>query len=206
MNSVLVDTTRTWFGSDYGISLNKSGNYKKEYFLTNILGDQLNLDIETTKINSIGAWEGDYYFATVGGALFHAYGYSDSLDAFTGASTLGVPHNGNSITSTMYVVYVDNQGRQWFGGTDGVQVHVGHDTKSNNTSYGEELPDLNVHAISQAPDGKIWVGTEKGLSVFNGTTWTTVTDNLPDLFVTAIAFDTDGSAWVGTKKGIVNIK
>lgn len=206
VNTVCIDSTmKTWFGTDRGITMNKSGKYKKEYFLTNQLGDQLNLEIETSKINSIADWKGDYYFATTGASLYHAYGYVDSLDAFTGASILGAPYNGYSLTDTMYVVYVDNQGRQWFGGDDGVQVHTGHDTKANNTSYSNELPNKHVHAIAQAPDGKVWFGTEGGIAVFDGNTWTTITNKLPDLFVTAIAFDKDGKAWIGTKKGLVNI-
>jgi ligand-binding sensor domain-containing protein len=93
------------------------------------------------------------------------------------------------------------------GGTIGLQFHTGHDPRTNNTSFADELPDLNIHAIAEANDGKIWIGTEKGLSVYNESTWTTITSGLPDLYVTAIAFDrTNGSAWVGTKKGLVNLE
>jgi ligand-binding sensor domain-containing protein len=52
-----------------------------------------------------------------------------------------------------------------------------------------------------------WVGTENGLTVYNGSSWSAVSQSLPDNYVTAIAFDKDdGSAWIGTKKGLVNVK
>ncbi len=208
VNSTFIDKkSKCWFGTDYGITLNKSGVYKKEYFLTNELGDELSLLIEESKVNSISVWDGDYYFATNGQSLYRAYGYDESIDAFTGASALGPPYNGTSISDTMYIVFVDSQGRQWMGGTNGLQYHTGHDSKANNTCFKDELPDKCIHAIAEAADGKIWVGTEKGLTIFNENTWTTNTATLPDLYVTAIAFDKDdGSAWIGTKKGLVNLK
>jgi ligand-binding sensor domain-containing protein len=208
VNSTYTDpVSKTWFATNKGITMNTSDTYKKEEFLTNELGDKLTLYIEDAVINGIGSWDGDYYFATSGAGLYRAYDFVDSLDGFTGASILGAPYNGMAISDTMYSIFVDSQGRQWMGGTAGLQSHTGHDTKMDNIFYYDELADGHVHAISEAPDGKIWAGTEKGLSIFNGTTWSTVTADLPDLFVTAIAFDkVDGSAWVGTKKGIVNIK
>jgi ligand-binding sensor domain-containing protein len=164
------------------------------------------MDFENTGINSISGWDGDYYFATNSYGLYRAFGFKDSIDAFTGATQWASPFNGNAATDTMFVVFVDSKGRQWMGGTNGVQFHTGHDSHKNNTAFSSELPNLYVHAIAEAPDGKIWVGTEHGLAKYDGSNWTTVTTGLPDLFITAIAFDKDGSAWVGTKKGLVNIK
>jgi ligand-binding sensor domain-containing protein len=208
VNSTCIDNeSKCWFGTDNGITMNNSGVYKNEKFLTNILGDKLPLDIEDYKVNCIAFWDGDYYFATSGRFLYRAYNYVDSIDAFTGASILEPPYNGMSITDTMYVVFVDSQGRQWMGGTNGLQSHTGHNTKMNVTYFIDELPDSHIHAITEAPDGKIWAGTEKGITVFSESTWTTITDSLPDLFVTAIAFDkADSSAWIGTKKGLANLK
>jgi ligand-binding sensor domain-containing protein len=94
------------------------------------------------------------------------------------------------------------------GGKEGIQVHSGHDPKdlSSFTYYYDELPDYYVIAITQATNGDIWVGTRKGISIFNGSEWETITNGLPDLYVTSIAFDKDGGAWIGTKKGLANIE
>jgi ligand-binding sensor domain-containing protein len=202
--------SQVWFGTDKGLTLLKSNKYKKEKFLTNDLGDILSLDIEGVQINSISSWDGDYYFAVSGYGMYRAYGYDASIDAFTGASFMGSPYNGQAISDTMYVAYTDSKGRMWIGGTSGIEAITGHDIKDqiNILYFYDELPNPIIHAIAEAKDGKIWVGTENGLAVFNNSdsTWTNNSNILSNKYVTAIAFDKDGSAWVGTKTGLVNIK
>jgi ligand-binding sensor domain-containing protein len=102
-------------------------------------------------------------------------------------------------------VFIDKTGNQWMGGTEGIQVHSGHEPKDMGsfTYYYDELPDPYVLSICQAPDEKIWVGTRKGIAVFNGIQWETKTNGLPDLYINSMAVDKDGITWVGTKKGLV---
>jgi hypothetical protein len=164
------------------------------------------LNIENASINSIASWDGDYYFATNLYGLYRTWGYKDSVDAFTGASQWGAPYNGAAAADTMFVVFVDSKGSQWMGGINGLQIHMGHNSLINIQQYTDVLPNPRVHAVAEAPNGNIWVGTENGITIFNGSTWANNTHSLPDPFITAIAFDADGSAWVGTKKGLVNIK
>lgn len=199
--------SRKWFGTGKGISLDDNGKWKNDSFRVNILKNIFPMKLEGLPVNSIASWDGDYYFATSGGSLYRATGFNDTLDAFSGETQWGSPYNGQNITDTMFVVFVDSKGNQWMGGKNGIQVHTGHHPKdlSALTYYNSELAGSRVHAIAEGPDGRIWVGTEKGLSVYDGNSWTTITDKLPDLFVTSIAFDKDGTAWIGTKKGIVNI-
>jgi ligand-binding sensor domain-containing protein len=208
--SYIDSASRSWFGLANGVTLNKKELWKTDSFVYNTRSNKYGIsDLEKLSINSISSWDGDYYFATNGAGLYRASVFKDSLDAFTGATQWENPENGKNITSTMFVVFVDSKGNQWMGGEKGIQVHTGHLEKlpTSFTYYNSELADQMVHAIAEAPDGKMWVGTEKGLSILNGTSWTTRTEGLPDLFVTAIAFDrNDGSAWIGTKKGIVNLK
>lgn len=56
-----------------------------------------------------------------------------------------------------------------------------------------------------ANDG-LWVGTQKGLSYFDYTTWTNYDkDNYPDLVddnITALAVDSDNNLWIGTDFGV----
>jgi ligand-binding sensor domain-containing protein len=209
VNTTFTDSSsRIWFGTDTGISLNKSGKYKKADFMSNILGDMFPLEFEDTKVNSIACWDGDYYFATSGMGIYRAFGYDASMDAFTGATQLAAPYNGQAASDSMFVVFTDSKGRQWMGGNNGLQSHTGHDTKAQESFmfFIDILPSLSVHALAESKDGKIWVGTEKGLAIYDNTSWKFQTDNLPNVYITSIAFDKDGSAWVGTKKGLVNIK
>jgi ligand-binding sensor domain-containing protein len=207
MSMHIDNTSKRWFGTGKGITLNDNETWKKSKFKVNIYGTQFAMEIEDFPVNSIATWDGDYFFATSGAKLYRAFNYNESVDAFSGATQWDPPYNGLSITDTMFVVFIDNEGKQWMGGTDGIQVHTGHEPKdiSGFTYYYEELPDQYILTINQAPDGNIWVGTRKGLGIFNGSNWEVVAEGLPDLQINSIAFDKNGSAWIGTKKGLINM-
>lgn len=209
INALHIDSgAKRWFGTGKGISMNYGETWKKENFRINSLGTLFAMDCEGFAINSIASWDGDYFFATGGSKIYRAFDYDETVDAFTGASQWDPPYNGESISDTMFVVFVDKQGNQWMGGTKGIQVHSGHDPKDAGALayHYDELPDTCVMTINEAPDGDIWVGTRKGLAIYDGSNWAIVTGGLPSLYITAIAFDKDGTAWVGTKQGLVNIE
>jgi ligand-binding sensor domain-containing protein len=52
--------------------------------------------------------------------------------------------------------------------------------------------------------GNIWFGTQAGISVFDGSSWTTyTTDNgLVSNNILSLATDQDGVVWIGTEGGI----
>ncbi|MEA5445004.1 diguanylate cyclase [Gammaproteobacteria bacterium AB-CW1] len=68
------------------------------------------------------------------------------------------------------------------------------------------LPQITVSAISQGPEGYIWVGTQQGLARFDGVrfrTWTP--DQEPALhgsFINDLHLDSRGRLWIGTYKGL----
>ena len=69
------------------------------------------------------------------------------------------------------------------------------------------LADNHVKGIFQTRDGSIWAGTSKGLSRFDGRTWTT--HALPPDLRFATAFETvrqsrDGVFWINTFQGLPN--
>ena len=201
------DNSKKWFATEKGFSLNYGETWKKENFRVNIQNTLFPIAIEDFSINSISSWEGDYFFATSGAKLYRAFDYNASVDAFSGATQWDSPYNGSSITDTMFVVFIDKTGQQWMGGKEGIQVHAGHNPKDMGSfiSYYDELPDNYVLAINQAPNNDIWVGTRKGIAVFNGSNWEIITTGLPDLYISSIAFDKDGKAWIGTRKGLMNL-
>ncbi len=215
LNSAVVQaayvdsSSKKWFGTSLGVTLNKNSTWKTSKFIVNELNKLVSMDIEKSSINSIASWDGDYFFATNLYGLYRAVNYREDVDAFSGATQWASPYNGNAAADTMFTVFVDSKAEIWMGGINGVQFYTGHDAKGNITSFISELSNIRVHAIAEAPDGKIWIGTENGIAKYDGLTSTIINDStmkLPNKFVTAIAFDKDGSAWVGTMKGIVNIK
>ena len=68
------------------------------------------------------------------------------------------------------------------------------------------LPENSVEAIAQTPDGYLWMGTQEGLTRFDGAHFVTYTRNnthgLASDFVQALAASSDGSLWIGTNSGL----
>lgn len=70
----------------------------------------------------------------------------------------------------------------------------------------EGLPNNNVQALAQTPDGYLWVGTQAGLARFDGLHFTIFdpanTPALQDPFVSALCVDNAGTLWIGTRHGV----
>ena len=70
------------------------------------------------------------------------------------------------------------------------------------------LPENSVHSLAQTRDGYVWVGTEEGLTRFDGVRFVTYTyhnsEGLASNFISALAADRDGTLWVGTDSGLVH--
>jgi ligand-binding sensor domain-containing protein/signal transduction histidine kinase len=67
------------------------------------------------------------------------------------------------------------------------------------------LPQDTVRAITQTPDGYLWVGTDEGLARFDGYEFAVFTKDrgeLPGDSVTALAAAADGTLWIGTSDGL----
>jgi ligand-binding sensor domain-containing protein len=194
-----------WFGTALGFTMNSGDKWKANKFKKSLAGNIVGLDFEKFGINSIASWDGDYFFATNGNKVWRAFQWDASVDAFSGATMLDFPYNGQAIADTMYVVFIDSKGQQWHGGVKGLQVHIGHDSKTDFYSFYDELANPVVRCVAESNDGKIWVGTENGISIFDGTNWTTSSATLPSNFVTSIVFDKNNKAFIGTKKGLATI-
>lgn len=70
------------------------------------------------------------------------------------------------------------------------------------------LSQNSVHALLQDREGFIWLGTQDGLSRFDGYAFTVYrhskkdTASLPDNFVIDLAEDVNGNIWIGTRSGL----
>ncbi len=88
----------------------------------------------------------------------------------------------------------------WFGTRGGaVRRSTTGEWKSWTVTSG--LVSNDVTAIARDRDGSIWVGTQYGLGVYDGTKWTSYTTILPSTSVKAVYTDSYGSVWVGTSNG-----
>jgi diguanylate cyclase (GGDEF)-like protein len=78
-----------------------------------------------------------------------------------------------------------------------------HDTWTTN----EGLPQASVNAITQTPDGYLWIATQEGLARFDGVGFTVfdsrTTEGTLDNFVYALHTDHKGTLWVGASGGLL---
>ncbi len=96
----------------------------------------------------------------------------------------------------------------------GTNLCFGLDPSRAVTQYGHDnwqstqgLPQNTVEAIAQTPDGYLWVGTQEGLSRFDGVRFTVFNRrNTPALLnqdIHALAVGPEGELWIGTEDGLV---
>lgn len=66
---------------------------------------------------------------------------------------------------------------------------------------------IQVNALLQDRSGFLWIGTDKGLFQFDGTTYKlfTVSDSLGENYISALAQDSVGRIWAGHKNGQLSI-
>jgi ligand-binding sensor domain-containing protein len=101
-----------------------------------------------------------------------------------------------------------------FGTTDGLTGYDGYDVKTfrNDPSDINSLSDNFITSIIEDSQGNLWVGTNRGLNLFNPKTelfihfrhQTDDTNSLSDDFVRSIAEDSRGNIWIGTRNGGLN--
>ena len=80
-------------------------------------------------------------------------------------------------------------------------------TQYTRTSWTQEhgLPQDTIRAITQTPDGYLWLGTDEGLARFDGyefTVFNKTRGDLPSNSITALAAAEDGTLWIGTADGL----
>lgn len=103
----------------------------------------------------------------------------------------------------VWVGYVQNGLSRWDLGPDG-QPLTTDDQWTSYTAADNNLINDSVTRIEIAPDGRIWIGTDGGLSIFNGASFTNVGPGfgqLPAGHVNAVVPTDDDGAWVATKEG-----
>lgn len=70
----------------------------------------------------------------------------------------------------------------------------------NYNSSNSGLPYNTVYAVTTDNNGNVWVGTDAGLSKFDGANWQTYTaaNGLPDSPIRSLYCSPDGTLWIGT--------
>ena len=65
-----------------------------------------------------------------------------------------------------------------------------------------------LNDIAVDGDNRIWVSSDEGLDMFDGTSWKhyTVSHGLPSIEVTDLSVDNEGKLWIGTADGVASFE
>jgi len=151
------------------------------------------------------------------GASYEIVKYDNRLatDSFKGShhsnQVINLPNTENVSYRPNYIVSMrlDQSNRLWIGTWGGGISMFDPETqvfRSYTVKHG--LPGNYILAIHEGPDGNLWIGSNKGLSKFDGTTFLNYsqTNGLISDYVFSIEFDNDSFLWVGGHHGMTRLK
>jgi len=128
------------------------------------------------------------------------FGTALGVTRFDGATWFTDP----ALADHVQAIFEDAQGRHWFGTQhQGVALLNGTTWTTYGTSN-SPIVSNDVVGISQDRAGNLWFATDRGVSRFDGTTWTRFTsaDGLARDVVLCVASDSAGVTWFGTNEGL----
>lgn len=110
-------------------------------------------------------------------------------------------------------MFFDRDGYMWIGRNGKGAMRLDRQTGKTKIYDESQLTDGTVRAITQDMDGKIWLGTEKGINVINPQTDKIVkiqqdfvnSRRLNDNAIYCIVPDKSGNMWIGTYFGGINL-
>jgi ligand-binding sensor domain-containing protein len=197
VNAAAVDVFRNkWFGTDAGAASYRDGAwgvYTRENYWIN------DNQVKCIVADSTGMC----YLGTEGAGVSRLR--MDTVDGITAASAIDWAWSG-IVSDTCNAILIAKNGHQWYGTDKGLCLHTSNNTREDWVTYTttDGLPDNDIRAIAEAPDGVKWFGTKNGVSSFDGSVLKTyrMEDGLAGNTVNGIAVDFDGSVWFATDRGV----
>ncbi len=192
-----------WFGTNNGISALSDKKWLTPAYMRTYPLDMFKDFPVTAMATSLN---GDsLYVATKGAGITRVF--KDKVDGISGASSYAQWGPIELPSDNVYSICIDHDSIQWFGTDMGVGKHKGFNTLENWTIYNTENGLINnfVQAIATDPEGKVWFGTQGGLSIFDGTEWISYTmkDGLISDNILSIVIDKNGLIYLGTDNGLM---
>jgi ligand-binding sensor domain-containing protein len=199
---VVGKNTRRWFGTDKGISAFFDDKWLTPSYQRKYPEAQFK-DYPITAMAT--SPDGDsLYVATEGAGVARVY--RNEVDAISGASEYAQWGPIDLPSDKVYSICVTSDGTQWFGTDKGLARHSGYKTLENWTVFNTEngLIDNFVQSIVADKDGRLWVGTKAGISIYDGQSWTSLTekDGLLSNNIRLLKVDLGGVVWIGSDKAI----
>ncbi|MDR2086445.1 MAG: response regulator, partial [Dysgonamonadaceae bacterium] len=109
-------------------------------------------------------------------------------------------------------LFFDSKGRLWIGRNGKGVMNIHPDTDEAILYDASQISDGTVRAISEDDKGRIWLGTEKGITILDANGETEIIrqdfvgkNKLSDNAIYTILCDRDGNIWIGTYFGGINV-
>lgn len=140
-----------------------------------------------------------------GDALWVATGMS--LNRFSRDGDTLYQRDEDIVSADVRDVAMAKDGRLWAACLGGITIYE-NGTRLGQLTLAEGMPSVYPSCIACAPDGIMWIGTDYGVTRYDGKKWSLRHSRrwLLDDDVRDVAFDAEGSAWVATAKGVSAIK
>ncbi|MDR2626784.1 MAG: hybrid sensor histidine kinase/response regulator, partial [Dysgonamonadaceae bacterium] len=164
--------------------------------------------MDSEYIISMAIDEKDRLFISTNRSIFY---YDESFSKIT---QINPGYFSDFITGSDGIIplYFDSKGLLWIGRNGKGVMSIDPVNGETNKYDASQLSDGTVRAITEDGKGKIWLGTEKGITILNpdGTVEKLQQDfvnknKLNDNAIYAILCDTDDNIWVGTYFGGINV-
>ena len=122
-----------------------------------------------------------------------------------------IPNTKNATYRPNYIVSMnlDESNRLWMGTWGGGLSMFDPETQIfRNYTVKDGLPGNYILAIKEGSDGNLWIGSNKGLSIFNGDKFInySLINGLVSSYIFSIEFTKDDFLWVGGYNGMTKLK
>jgi len=177
-----------WFGSLYGGIMSYDG--QNWGLITEDQGIPYNEIVATDVDPDNRVW------FSFGAAFGNGIGIKEGIDWIFITKTHGLNHG------YINAIQTDNDGA-WVGSRRGIN-RIENDSVISGYSIDDGLVSDMVYALTKDHEGSLWIGTDEGISLFNGTVFKnyTMADGLPSDKVLSLVTDSNGTVWAGTDSGL----
>ncbi|NIM79873.1 MAG: GHKL domain-containing protein [Candidatus Aminicenantes bacterium] len=214
---------RYWFGTSEGLSCYSRGNFINYTTKDGLISNAVNALVEDRQGNIwIGTTQGLSIFSSgsftnytkkdglSGNVLFELVESRDGTLWIGDNRGLTQYRNGKFSAPPFKIepgnvlcICEDTRGNLWFSSQDSLYTYSGYRVTPFSSRDG--LPGNIIRAIFEDSNGKIWIGTEGGLSCFDRgefTHYSTGNSALVDNACFCILEDTQGYLWIGNSRGL----
>ena len=192
-----------WIGTDVGVAA-FTGEKWLDLLYDDLYPEMLWEAFPMTAL--VASVTGDTVYAATTGVGVSRIFKPRRVDAISGASEYAIWGPIDMPSDDVKSFHLDRNNVKWLGTDLGIARHIGDDTLDKWTVFtaADGLVHNYVQAITDDLDGKIWFGTQGGISVFDGSTFTNYTkaNGLNSDSILCLTVDKKGVVWIGTDEGI----